>query len=533
VVIRHADGSVTRYGHQSQICPQTQVGATVVQGQVIGYVGSTGDSTGPHLHFEIKNPDFVDPVQYLPAPTPGAAQCQQINATQCGQTMDGLAVGPGVGGVVGKQLCVEHPCSVRYDESDLVSQCAWPNSAGGCGTLGNYFQRHETDGDCCYNVTAPVVPLNVLKLRPGYDGEAMITGAVSVDQLQDGGWAGTRVNDGLGNGLNGEGGTAAVTLENPGAPEAYTFHEHFRNHMPYMRWWDTGAESGNLLQEHADVENPGGSFDALVGVGVEKNSCGIGGWGTPEQLDGNTSWLELKMYQARTQYMAGLRCISRYEKLYKRGAAEDYVLHLAGGNFATSITGTGSAGTAELEWPLGWRGYTSEPIQAYRFPYFISLFRAPEYSDAAGAVLGGGLDNALPGDILIWDQDVVGQTRLPHVAYVKGANNAAMDGLGDQQEYNLTQKRFFPLPGRADPIPSITVMDYNFGKYPDACGTTNWWGIGPERTIYKGRLPQSLDAAAQSRGVGIINCGNPDLASCVENYWGNVKIYRPWQDVRD
>jgi murein DD-endopeptidase MepM/ murein hydrolase activator NlpD len=52
VLIDHGGGLVTGYAHQSQIAV-TQ-GQTVGQGQVIGYEGSTGDSTGPHVHFEVR-----------------------------------------------------------------------------------------------------------------------------------------------------------------------------------------------------------------------------------------------------------------------------------------------------------------------------------------------------------------------------------------------------------------------------------------------------------------------------------------------
>lgn len=54
VFIKHADGNVTIYEHLlSQIC--VNVGQVVKQGQVIGYSGSTGKSTGPHLHFEVRD----------------------------------------------------------------------------------------------------------------------------------------------------------------------------------------------------------------------------------------------------------------------------------------------------------------------------------------------------------------------------------------------------------------------------------------------------------------------------------------------
>ncbi len=65
VVISHGNGLTTLYGHQSKIA--VTVGQSVGRGEVIGYVGSTGQSTGPHLHFEIRsNGAPVDPRPYLP-----------------------------------------------------------------------------------------------------------------------------------------------------------------------------------------------------------------------------------------------------------------------------------------------------------------------------------------------------------------------------------------------------------------------------------------------------------------------------------
>ncbi len=64
VVLDHGDGSETRYAHLSAI--YVPVGATVRQGDGVGAVGSTGASTGPHLHFEIRlDGTAVDPMPYL------------------------------------------------------------------------------------------------------------------------------------------------------------------------------------------------------------------------------------------------------------------------------------------------------------------------------------------------------------------------------------------------------------------------------------------------------------------------------------
>jgi murein DD-endopeptidase MepM/ murein hydrolase activator NlpD len=60
-LIRHANGYVSSYNHQKAIAKGNKPGVKVRQGQVIGYVGSTGLSTGPHLHYEmIVNGNKVD-----------------------------------------------------------------------------------------------------------------------------------------------------------------------------------------------------------------------------------------------------------------------------------------------------------------------------------------------------------------------------------------------------------------------------------------------------------------------------------------
>lgn len=64
VMIDHGGGDETLYAHCSSIC--VQYGQTVQKGEVIAYVGSTGNSTGNHLHFEIRiNGDKTDPMGYF------------------------------------------------------------------------------------------------------------------------------------------------------------------------------------------------------------------------------------------------------------------------------------------------------------------------------------------------------------------------------------------------------------------------------------------------------------------------------------
>jgi murein DD-endopeptidase MepM/ murein hydrolase activator NlpD len=64
VQIDHGNGVETIYGHNSQLA--VSVGQNVKKGQVISYAGSTGKSTGPHVHYEVReNGTAVDPWKYL------------------------------------------------------------------------------------------------------------------------------------------------------------------------------------------------------------------------------------------------------------------------------------------------------------------------------------------------------------------------------------------------------------------------------------------------------------------------------------
>ena len=66
VTLAHADGSRSLYGHNSRL--MVRVGQEVDQGSLISHMGSTGRSTGPHLHFEIHPPSAgaANPLQFLP-----------------------------------------------------------------------------------------------------------------------------------------------------------------------------------------------------------------------------------------------------------------------------------------------------------------------------------------------------------------------------------------------------------------------------------------------------------------------------------
>jgi murein DD-endopeptidase MepM/ murein hydrolase activator NlpD len=64
VIIKHKHGFYTRYAHMLTI--RVKTGQRVQQGEVIGYIGNTGLSTGPHLHYEVHiGSDVVDPYKYI------------------------------------------------------------------------------------------------------------------------------------------------------------------------------------------------------------------------------------------------------------------------------------------------------------------------------------------------------------------------------------------------------------------------------------------------------------------------------------
>src|SRR6516225_8173410 len=64
VAIYHTNGITSRYGHLSRVA--VQQGQRVKRGDLIGYAGSTGRSTGPHVHYELRvNDQPVNPIGYI------------------------------------------------------------------------------------------------------------------------------------------------------------------------------------------------------------------------------------------------------------------------------------------------------------------------------------------------------------------------------------------------------------------------------------------------------------------------------------
>src|SRR5436190_3108553 len=108
IEIRHANGIRTRYGHLSQFAKGLHVGQRVSQEKTIGFVGSTGLSTGPHLHYEFlvngraTNPQRKDAGAGEPVPSKLRSAFEVARAQLVGELEPGLVpAGPALGSVAG------------------------------------------------------------------------------------------------------------------------------------------------------------------------------------------------------------------------------------------------------------------------------------------------------------------------------------------------------------------------------------------------------------------------------------------------
>ena len=111
-MVRHRLGYTTWYAHLSSIT--TWVGESVTGGTRLGYVGSTGHSTGPHLHFELrKNAVPIDPMPYLLQAVATRASSNGGGAAPNGSTEGGT------GGGVAARACPIRAPLVKYRRAGL------------------------------------------------------------------------------------------------------------------------------------------------------------------------------------------------------------------------------------------------------------------------------------------------------------------------------------------------------------------------------------------------------------------------------
>ena len=78
VILEDANGDIYRYHHLDSVVEDLEVGSPVVRGQVIGYMGKTGNANFPHLHFEVRRGSTVgpavNPVPLISLPVPGVTK---------------------------------------------------------------------------------------------------------------------------------------------------------------------------------------------------------------------------------------------------------------------------------------------------------------------------------------------------------------------------------------------------------------------------------------------------------------------------
>jgi len=418
---------------------------------------------------------------------------------------------------------------VPWFQTHTIS-CAYCTAASGDPNEANGVKK------CCNDLAQALVPINTLKIRNTY--------------YQKG----------------------DLQLEN--TPEGYSFKEYFGNHMPYMRWWDTGNAAGGTMDTTTNY-NPycdRGQYDTIVGVGTEGKGgkyCRYGGNGVvldangKQMVDSNnkpltpsykcislaspdalTSWTELKTYQTRFIRDHGLNCLGQYEKFDKQFGAEDGALNAVGGRFFTPQPNlsdpTGKTYQQKrVPWPKTWCGYGSDSINPAALTEFPNF--GADAKNKPSTYLLMGLDNAQKGDIIYLTHldvapNVQGVDIMPFIAVVTSANH-----LGKCND-------------------SVTIQEMNNGKYPDVCGVTSSSGLGQTRIIYKEWLPTPVYEALYSKnGTSLSDscgdhydiqngyspilsygtyCGDPKLSQCTflrpgkPNYWNKIRIYRPSMDER-
>ncbi len=290
-------------------------------------------------------------------------------------------------------------------------------------------------------------------------------------------------------------------------PQEYMFSHYFESyseesdycgdecflgyHMPYMRWWDTGVAAGNL-RHGGDFINTLGGFDTLIGIGREEitkkdvkdaqdeayysgssDDYGYGGDpGVWTRLDIHERSAEMGriggLPELYAHAMWSIRkdnnfCLARYEKSFKLGSADNFVLAKAGSGYTSRGDASKKIVPRPWAWSLGWRGY----VTAWESTSFPDLF-----GPADGAVLikddpandKYGLDNAKSGDIIVFNIP----DKPPQIAFI---TNAQLEGYESLQ--------------------FVDVEFWDQGKYPTSTGSSIMLGMGPERRIYKTEVPEA------------------------------------------
>lgn len=351
-----------------------------------------------------------------------------------------------------------------------------------------------------------------------------------------------------------------------GVQEGFEHKPYFGNHMPYPRLWDTGTSiqrSGQIDKQ--DPYDTHGQYVGIVGVGHEASvgestattsdrqgkantlkqqdmRCLYGGWGEDQSFGGLniklpdpvTSWTEVKLYQARTTRDLNLVCLGRYEKASKIGSTENLLLGKLGAAWVrgiiTEVNADGSTTNRTLAedraaggasnngnhritqsqnqaWPLAWRGYTTAKKDSQRFPAF---------GGEAKSIITG-LDNAQPGDIILLEQGGAKQgdkPGLPRLGIVHTAN------VGDASKCKKRKNCY------------VKVEEFDNGKWPDVCGTTDNWGDRKERTLYAPGMLDTNAKATYERIKTSPSCDNISVSACEMGEWDKVKLYRVRLDVR-
>ncbi|MCE2937632.1 MAG: hypothetical protein LW845_16595, partial [Flammeovirgaceae bacterium] len=297
---------------------------------------------------------------------------------------------------------------------------------------------------------------------------------------------------------------------NSNSPPRECFHgKKIGSNLPYMRWWDTGTSAGNPYYGGSPI-NTLGTFDVILGVGREDRDTEAGRQTkllydkmdapsdvktraqTPQaaQMGRVGGWSELKGHQMWTTRRNNMACIGRYEKMFKMGAAENFALAKAGAGYTSRVG-------EQWPWSLGWRGYVSatKPLDTF-----------PNFGGSAPSTITG-LDNALPGDIIVYqprryavNSSVGVPYGLPQIFYVTDIGGYATAGdvmLPDDAvvyfDYNIGKFRRGNY-GSGGPVvypTRVFVQSWDQGKFPTSTGLSISWGMGPEKTIYKSSAPEN------------------------------------------